>query len=116
MHTQLGISNKGHAIKRLVVCNSRDLEPLDLLNDPALGCYQLFPEVKGKITQQKQLQPYIPNANILNISRFGLASRSGPTPWQEVMGNKEDREKKGLSSKLAKGDLDLATLFTDKTR
>ena len=37
--------NKGRAIKGLVVCNSLDLEPWDLLNGLALGCYQPSPEV-----------------------------------------------------------------------
>ncbi len=44
-HAQLGLSDKGRAIKVLVVCNYRDLEPLDLQNGLALGCYQLSPEV-----------------------------------------------------------------------
>ena len=35
----------GRAIKVLVVCNSWDLEPLDLLNGLALRCYQPSPEV-----------------------------------------------------------------------
>ena len=39
-HVQLGLPDKGRAIKGLVVCNSWDLEPLDLLNGLALGCYQ----------------------------------------------------------------------------
>ncbi len=30
-HAQLGLSDKGRAIKELVVCNSWDLEPWDLL-------------------------------------------------------------------------------------
>ena len=42
---QLGLQDKGHAIKGLVVCNNWDLEPLDLLNGLALGCYQPSPEV-----------------------------------------------------------------------
>ena len=33
-------SDKGHAIKGLVVCSDRDPKPLDLLNCVALGCYQ----------------------------------------------------------------------------
>ena len=38
---QLGLPDKGRAIKGLVVCNNWDhLEPLDLLNGLALGCYQ----------------------------------------------------------------------------
>ena len=44
-HAQLGLPDKGRAIKGLVVCNSWDLEPLDLLNGLDLGCYQLSPEV-----------------------------------------------------------------------
>ena len=44
-HAQLGLPDKGRAIKGLVVCNSWDLEPLDLLNGLALGCYQPSPEV-----------------------------------------------------------------------
>ncbi len=37
---QLGIPDKGRATNGLVVCNYWDLEPLDLLNGQALGCYQ----------------------------------------------------------------------------
>ncbi len=44
-HAQLGLPDKGRAIKELVVCNSWDLEPWDLLNGLALGCYQPSPEV-----------------------------------------------------------------------
>ncbi len=43
-HAQLGLPDKGRAIG-LVVCNSWDLEPWDLLNGLALGCYQPYPEV-----------------------------------------------------------------------
>ncbi len=42
---QLEHPDKGRAIKELVVCNNCDLEPLDLLNGLALGCYQLSPEL-----------------------------------------------------------------------
>ena len=35
-HAQLGLPDKGRAIKGLVVCKSMDLEPLDLLNGLAL--------------------------------------------------------------------------------
>ncbi len=38
-------ADKGREIKGLVVCNSCDLEPLDLLNGLALGCYKPYPEV-----------------------------------------------------------------------
>ena len=44
-HTQLGLPDKDHAIKELVVSNDWDLETLDLINSLALGCYQLSPEV-----------------------------------------------------------------------
>ncbi len=44
-HAQVGLTDKGRAIKGLVVCNSLDLEPWDLLNGLALGCYQQSPEV-----------------------------------------------------------------------
>ncbi len=42
---QLGLPDKGRAIKELVVCNSWDLEPLDMLKGLALCCYQPSPEV-----------------------------------------------------------------------
>ena len=38
-HEQLGLPDKGHAIKGLVVCNEWDLETLDLPNGLALGCF-----------------------------------------------------------------------------
>ena len=44
-HAQLGLPDKGRAIKGFVVCNDWDLEPLALLNDLALVCYQPSPEV-----------------------------------------------------------------------
>ena len=44
-YPQLGLPDKGRAIKMLVVCNEWDLEPLDLLNGLALGCSQPSPEV-----------------------------------------------------------------------
>ena len=44
-HAQLGLPDKGRAIKGFVVCNNLDLEPLDLLNCLALGCYIPSPEV-----------------------------------------------------------------------
>ncbi len=43
-HAQLELWDKGRALKGLVVCNNWVLEPLDLLNGPALGCYQPSPE------------------------------------------------------------------------
>ncbi len=42
-HAQLGIPDKGRAIKRLDGCNNWDLEPFDPLNGLALGCYQPSP-------------------------------------------------------------------------
>ena len=39
-HAQLGLADKCRALKGLVVGNSWDLEPQDLLNGLALGCYQ----------------------------------------------------------------------------
>ncbi len=42
---QFGLPDKGRAIKGLIVCKKWDLEPLYLLNGPALGCYQPSPEV-----------------------------------------------------------------------
>ena len=39
-HAQLGYPDKGRAIKGLVVYNSWNLEPWDLLKGLALGCYQ----------------------------------------------------------------------------
>ena len=44
-HVQLGLPDKGRAIKGLVVCNNWDLEPLDLPTGQALGYYQPSPEV-----------------------------------------------------------------------
>ena len=44
-HEQLGLPDKGRAIKGLVVTNNWDLEPLDFLNGLALGCYQPSPKV-----------------------------------------------------------------------
>ncbi len=36
-HAQFRLPDKGRAIKKLVVCYSWDLEPLDMLNGLALG-------------------------------------------------------------------------------
>ncbi len=43
--THLGLQDKCRANKGLVVCNDWELEPLDLLNGLALGCYQPSPGV-----------------------------------------------------------------------
>ena len=43
-HAQLGLKDNGRAIKGLIVCNNRDLEPLNLQNGLALWCYQPSPE------------------------------------------------------------------------
>ncbi len=47
-HAQLGLPDKGRATKGLVVCNNWNIEPLDLLNGLAIGCYQPSPEVLKK--------------------------------------------------------------------
>ena len=44
-YAQLGLPDKGHIIKRLVVCSGLCLGPLDLLNGLALGYYLPSPEV-----------------------------------------------------------------------
>ncbi len=44
-HTHLGIQDIVRAIKRLVVFNDLELEPLDLLNGLAPGCYQPTPVI-----------------------------------------------------------------------
>ncbi len=44
-NAQLGLLDKGRASKGLVVGNSLNLEPWELLNGMALGCYQPSPEV-----------------------------------------------------------------------
>ncbi len=44
-HAQLGLPDKGRAIKGFFVCKYWDLEPSDLLNGLALGCYQPSPEI-----------------------------------------------------------------------
>ncbi len=44
-HAQVRLPDEERAIKGLVVCNNKDLEPLDLQNGVALGCYQPFSEV-----------------------------------------------------------------------
>ena len=38
-HIQLGLQDKGRSIKGKGVANSWDLEPLDVVNGLALGCY-----------------------------------------------------------------------------
>ena len=42
-HAQLGLADKGRAIKGLVVSNG--LDPFDLPNCPTLGCYLPSPGV-----------------------------------------------------------------------
>ena len=41
-HAQLGLPDKGRAIKGLVVCNDWDLEPLNLINGLALGINRIM--------------------------------------------------------------------------
>ena len=43
-HAQLEFLVKGITIKGLIVYNSWDLEPLDMLNGLGLGCYQPSPD------------------------------------------------------------------------
>ena len=50
-HVQLGLPDKGRAIKELVVCNSWDQEPLDLLEDILAG----FKASVGGRNRQKHL-------------------------------------------------------------
>ena len=57
------LPDKGRAIKRLVVCNSWDLEPWDLLNGQALGCYQPSPEV-GLVRCTADSETYLVNFSI----------------------------------------------------
>ncbi len=47
-HAHLGLPAKCRAIKGLDVSYDRDLEPLDLLNGMALGCYQLSHRYKNE--------------------------------------------------------------------
>ncbi len=42
-YVQLGLTDKDRSIKGLAVCHSWDLEPLDLPNGLALGCYKPSP-------------------------------------------------------------------------
>ncbi len=42
-HAQLGLPDKGRAMKGLIFCNNWDLEPLDLSNSLALVCYKPSP-------------------------------------------------------------------------
>ncbi len=44
-HAELGRPDKVRAIKLLVICNSWDLKPLDLLKGLASGYYQSYPDV-----------------------------------------------------------------------
>ncbi len=53
-HAQLEIQHKGRAIKGLVVSNDWNLVLLDLLNGPALGCFQPSPEVLFVLTMRIQ--------------------------------------------------------------
>ncbi len=44
-HAKSGLPDKGRALKELALCNNWVLEPLYMLNDLALRCYQPSPEV-----------------------------------------------------------------------
>ena len=49
LHSKDFLSDKGSAIKGLVVCNYLDLEPLDLLNSQAIACHKPSPECESCI-------------------------------------------------------------------
>ncbi len=55
-HAQLGLPDKGRAIKGLVVCNSWDVAWTGLLNCLALGCYQPSPDVLIVLSREKETQ------------------------------------------------------------
>ena len=57
-NAQLGLPDKGLPIKELVVCNNWDLEPLELINGLALGCYQPSPE-SYMVTKHLITCPYV---------------------------------------------------------
>ncbi len=38
-HAQIGLPDEDRENKGFIVCNNRDLEPLELQNGLALGCY-----------------------------------------------------------------------------
>ena len=60
-HAQLGLPDKGRAIKVLVVCNDWDLEHLLLPNGLALGYYQPSPKVLIVLINQKNNLQQMPS-------------------------------------------------------
>ena len=66
-HAELGLKDKGRSIKGLVVYNSWDLEPWDLLYCLALGCYQPSPEYYSRIIPSPLNSP--PKAHIQWLSQ-----------------------------------------------
>ncbi len=77
-HAQLELPDKGRAIKGLVVWNSWYLEPWDLLNGLALGCYHPFPEVWlicKYIYVFSEYGKYRPNEHTSPLAYHGLNTR-----------------------------------------
>ncbi len=75
-HAHLGFQDKGRVIKRLVVCNHLDLEPLNMLNCLAPGFYQPFPgvlivSITDQIWEQNQITIKSPE-NDTNNTNFNL--------------------------------------------
>ena len=62
-HTQLGLTDRGHAIKWLVVCNNLDLEPLDLLN----GIATKYDSCKGLKLKVLLNLSFLDNCNLLYL-------------------------------------------------
>ncbi len=69
-HAQLRLPYKGRAIKVLAAFNIWDLEPLDLLNGLALGCYQPSPEVLIVLNYFRKLQSKFKNDRIIITSLY----------------------------------------------
>ncbi len=65
-------TDKGRAIKGLIVCNNMDLEPLDLQNGLSLGFYQPSPEVLIYIFLLRTL----PSASVIDLR--SLVSKCWP--------------------------------------
>ncbi len=90
-HALLGHTDKGRAIKGLVVCNNKDIEPLDLQNGLALGCYQPSPEVLSVLYQPCTAFAHIQIKKLLGNEKPGLrgyviirsmSQPPSPTTWQ----------------------------------
>ncbi len=74
-HAQLGLQDKGRAIKGLVVCNSWDLEPWDLQNRPLR--YDSYASI-GKsnsifpFRKEKRAVPFIITSCVREVERRGI--------------------------------------------